>query len=160
MPHARFVRAASIAVLALAALAAAPVASADHLPSVFSTAHDGNLDVSSSILVSHKATDMRGGWINESVGCDQWRRLVVRIAIFRSVGSTTRTRSFHKSTPAPNCGEGGPNVGFSKTASSLGMACADGRWKPGRYDMVTRTRFVATGLTSIASVGFRVTAAC
>jgi hypothetical protein len=160
MPHARLVRTLSVVSVALAALAVAPVASADHLPIVFSTARDGDLDVSSSILVSHKAADQRGGWVNESLGCTQWRRLVVRIQIFRVAGGTTQSRSFRRSRAVQNCAEGGPNMGFTKSASSLGMACSSGRWKPGRYDMVTRTRFVATGLTSIASVGFRVTAAC
>lgn len=160
MPHVRVIRLASTAAVALAALVAAPVGSADHLPSTLSIARDGNLDVYASIFVSHTATDQRGGWLNESLGCQQWRRLIVRANIFRTRNGRTQTRSFVRSRPVQNCAEGGPNMGFSKTANALGMACADGRWKPGRYEMVTRVVFVATGLTSVASTGFKVSAAC
>jgi hypothetical protein len=160
MPHVRVIRLASTAAVALAALAAAPVASADHLPTTFSIARSGPLEVSSSILVSHKATDQRGGWLNESIGCLQWRRLIVRATIFRVAGGTTQSRSFRRSSPVQNCAEGGPNMGFTKSASALGMACANGRWKPGRYDMVTRTVFLAANMTSIASTSFKVSAAC
>jgi len=160
MPHVRLVRVASTVALALAALAAAPVASANHLPSTFAIARDGALDVSSSILVSHTATDQRGGWLNENLGCFQWRRLVVRIQIFRAAGGRTQSRSFTRSRAVQNCAEGGPNMGFTKSANALGMACASGRWKPGRYDMVTRTVFLAASRTSIASTSFRITAGC
>ena len=160
MPHVRVIRIASTAAVALAALVAAPVGAADHLPSTISVAKDGNLEVFSSIFITNKATDQRGGWLNESLGCQQWRRLVVRANIFRTAGGRTQTRSFVRSQPVQNCAEGGPNMGFSKTANQLGMACADGRWKPGRYEFVTRTVFVATGLTSVASTGFRIRAAC
>ena len=160
MPHVRVIRLASTAAVALAALVAAPVGAADHLPSTLSIARDGNLDVYSSIFVSHTATDQRGGWLNESLGCLQWRRLTVRINIFRTRHGNTQSRTFVRSSPVQNCAEGGPNMGFSKTASGLGFGCASGRWKPGLYEMVTRTVFLATGLTSVASTGFRVTARC
>jgi len=160
MPLARVTRVASTAAVALAALVAAPVGSADHLPSTLSIARQGNLDVYSSIFVSHTATDQRGGWLNESVGCLQWRRLIVRATIYRTAGGTTQSRSFVRSSPVQNCAEGGPNMGFTKTASALGMACASGRWKPGRYEMVTRTVFLAASLTSVASTGFKVSSRC
>ncbi len=160
MPQARLTRAAATAAVALAALAAAPVAAADHLPATFAIARDGDLDVSASILVSHKATDMRGGWTKESLGCAAWRQLDLRIEIFRVAGGTTQSRSFRRKRPVQNCAEGGPNMGFTKTASGIGMACASGKWKPGRYDMVTRVKHTATGVTAIASTSFKITAAC
>ena len=160
MPHVRVIRLASTAAVALAALVAAPVGAADHLPSTLSVAKDGNLEVFSSIFVSHTAVEQRGGWLNESLGCQQWRRLIVRANIFRTRFGHTQSRSFVRSRPVQNCAEGGPNMGFSKTATGVGLGCASGKWKPGRYEMVTRTVFVATGLTSVASTGFKVSAAC
>ena len=53
-----------------------------------------------------------------------------------------------------NCAEGGPNLGFHRTAASVGLACADGRWKPGRYDFVTRTKHIASGLVALGTLSW------
>ncbi len=145
------------------AVAGALVAAAPALaePEVFAVAVDGDLQVSSSILVSAKATDMRGGWLNETLPCAAWRRLRVSIDVERVPGSGGgRVVRKSKSQAVQNCAEGGPNMGFSLTARRLGMACPDGSWKPGRYSLATTTVHLATGLKAIASVGWRKRGSC
>ena len=148
-----------IAAVAFGALAVALPASAE--PEVFASAVDGDLMVSSSILVSGRATDMRGGWVKESLPCSTIRRLKVAIIVERVPGSGgARVVRKSKSRLVMNCAEGGPNMGFNLTARSLGMNCPDGRWKPGRYSLATTTTHLATGLKAIASLGWRKSGAC
>jgi hypothetical protein len=141
------------------ALAAAAPALAE--PEVFASAVNGDLEVSSSILVSAKATDMRGGWLDETLPCASWRRLKVSVIIERVPGSGgARVVRKNKSRLVMNCAEGGPNMGFSLTARRLGMACPDGSWKPGRYSLATTTEHLASGLKAIASLGWSKRGAC
>jgi len=154
MPHVRVIRLASTAAVALAALVAAPVGSADHLPSTLSVAKDGNLQVFSSIFVSHTAVEQRGGWLNESLGCQQWRRLIVRANIFRTRFGRTQSRSFVRSSAVQNCAEGGPNMGFTFTPKAIGFGCPSGAWKPGRYHFTTVALDRRKRLRSVASVGW------
>jgi len=53
-----------------------------------------------------------------------------------------------------NCAEGGPNVGFTITARSLGLACRDGSWKPARYDFVASTTEPTRSLRALADLGW------
>jgi hypothetical protein len=148
-----------IAAVALGALFAAAPALAE--PEVFASAVDGDLMVSSSILVSARATDMRGGWLNETLPCASWRKLKVSIIVERVPGSGgARVVRKSKSRLVMNCAEGGPNMGYSLSARTLGMACPDGTWKPGRYSLATTTKHLATGLEAIASLGWRKRGAC
>lgn len=160
MGNRRSILAAAGALIALAA--AAPAHGALSPPTVFSEARQGDLRVFSSVLVSRTAADMRGGWLNEAVGCDQWRRLRVRILVaFTPAGSSsTQIARKRRTGVVQNCAEGGPNMGFTVGARSLGFGCANGRWRAGQYDFVTTTRHFATGLLSAASVGWRVRGAC
>jgi hypothetical protein len=147
------------AAVVLGALATALPAAAE--PEVFASAVDGDLMVSSSILVSARATDMRGGWLNETVPCASWRRLKVSIIVERVPGSGgARVVRRSKNRLVMNCAEGGPNMGFSLTARTLGMACPDGTWKPGRYSLATTTAHLASGLQAIASLGWRKRGSC
>ena len=59
-----------------------------------------------------------------------------------------------------NCAEGGPNFGFDLVPRRIGLGCANGRWKPGRYSLVTRVTDVGTGLVAQASLYRQVTRAC
>ena len=59
-----------------------------------------------------------------------------------------------------NCAEGGPNLGFHRTAASVGLACADGRWKPGRYSLSVKTTHVRSGLIAQASLYHQITRPC
>lgn len=155
------------AVLALAGVAgalvaAAPAQGALDPPQVFASAEQGDLLVVSSVLVFRTGADMRGVWLDESIGCDQWRRIRVRVTVsFTAPGaSQSRIVGRRKTRVIQNCAEGGPNTGFTVGARGLGFDCPSGRWRPGRYDFTTRTRHFASGLVATASVGWRVRAAC
>lgn len=142
--------------VALAALFGATVpALALAEPATFATARKGSLDVTSSILVTSKAVDQYGGWTDESKPCTAFRTLRVRAEIhFTRPSGTGQNRIRTRRSAMMNCAEGGPNLGFSQTAASGSFACPDGRWKPGRYDFVTRTTHLASGLVSIASLSW------
>ena len=145
---------------AVAVLASAPTASAAIDPGTFAVARDGQLTVSSSVLVKPRKAEMMGGWTNDALACARRRLLDVTILIDRvRSGNTTRFRD-EKSGLVQNCAEGGPNFGFQLTASQAGMACPDGTWRPGRYTFVTNTLFRARGLRAIASLSFRETDPC
>lgn len=148
----------SMAVTAAAFALAPAAAMAD--PNTFASARQGALLVSSSVLVANRSVDMMGGWINENVPCNADRRLTVRILIDRVRGSNTDRARRKKTGRVTNCAEGGPNFGFTLTATDVGMACPDGSWKPGRYDYVTDTRHHASGLRTIGTLFFRVSDPC
>jgi hypothetical protein len=148
--------------IALAALFGATVpALASAEPGTFATARKGSLDVTSSIFVTSKAVTLLGGWTDESKPCTAFRAIRVRGEIhFTRPNGTGQHRIRTRRRAMMNCAEGGPNFGFSRTAAGAGMACPDGRWKPGRYDFVTRTRHLASGLLSIASLSLVRRGAC
>jgi hypothetical protein len=143
-----------------AALAAASPASAVVAPGTFATARDAQLIVVSSAIVGPRTVEMMGGWNDDALPCHQFRRLDVEILIDRVRAGQTQRRTRVKSQARRNCAEGGPNLGFVLRASSLGMACADGTWRPGQYDFVTDTFHRARQLRSIASLFFTRTERC
>ncbi|MGI8605820.1 MAG: hypothetical protein ACR2L0_01500 [Gaiellaceae bacterium] len=142
--------------IALAALFGATVpALASAEPATFATARDGSLDVTSSIFVTSRAVDQRGGWIDESKPCTAFRALRVRAEIhFTRPNGTGVHRTRTRRSAVMNCAEGGPNLGFTRRATSAGLACPDGRWRPGRYDFVTRTTHLASGLVSLGTLSW------
>jgi hypothetical protein len=144
----------------VATLTAAPAASAVIDPGTFATARDGRLLVVSSVLVANRNVEMMGGWNKEGAPCNRTRRLNVRILIDRVRGGNTTRFTEHVSAPVQNCPEGGPNLGFQLSATDAGMACPNGRWRPGQYTFVTNTRHRASGLRAIASLFFRERDAC
>jgi hypothetical protein len=138
-----------------AVLVSAPTASAAIDPGTFASARQGQLLVSSSILVGNKNVEMMGGWVKENLSCDKRRRLNVRIIIDRvRRGNNDRFRD-RTSGLVENCAEAGPNFGFLLTATQVDMACPNGRWRPGHYSFATTTRHRASGLRAIASLFFR-----
>jgi hypothetical protein len=143
---------------ALAALLAATTASAAGEPEVFASARIGHLDVSSSVLVSATAVDMRGVWVDDSQPCSQKRLLDVKAQIdFIPTGK----RVIRKNTfRTGNCAEGGPNMGFTLSATAVGLACPNGHWKPGRYSFVTTSLEHRKRLRAIASVGWKKPTPC
>jgi hypothetical protein len=143
---------------AAASLATAPAATAD--PGAFGAARQGSLLVASSALISNRNAEMMGGWNNARVTCTASRRLTVRILIDRVRGGHTDRVRRSKTGRVTNCAEGGPNFGFVIRAADVGLACADGSWRPGRYDFVTNTRHHSSGLRAIASLFFRLTDPC
>ena len=143
----------SIALAALFAAIVPVLASAE--PATFAIARNGSLDVSSSIFVTSRAVDQFGGWVDESKPCTAFRTLRVTTEIFRTrPNGTGQHRIKVRQAPVMNCAEGGPNLGFSRTARSVGLSCADGRWKPGRYDFVTRTKHLASGLVALGTLSW------
>jgi hypothetical protein len=139
-----------IAAAAVVALALPTAAAAE--TSVFAEAKQGSLRVMSSVLLTGRAVDMMGGWLNEAQQCNVERKLRVTIEIFRTRGGITTEYTDRIAEKRANCAEGGPNLGFQLDAADTGFACANGRWKPGRYDYVTRTKHLATGVVSMASL--------
>ncbi len=142
--------------IALAVLIGATVpALASAEPGTFATARKGTLDVTSSIFVTSKAVDQRGGWTDESKACTAFRALRVTAEIFRTrPDGTGQHRIRTRQSAVVNCAEGGPNLGFRRTAASVGLACPDGRWKPGRYDFVVRTKHLASGLVALGTLSW------
>jgi hypothetical protein len=156
-------RAALVVAGALAALfAATPAQAALAPPEVFGIARLGDLLVVSSIYASRTSVDMRGVWLDESIGCDQWRRIRVRAIVSRSTpgAELAQIRTRKKTRVVQNCSEGGPNTGFTLRPKGLGFACPDGRWRPGRYDFTTTTRHLASGLQAAATASWRIRRPC
>ena len=142
-----------VAALALSATAGAEISS-------FAEARKGSLHVLSSVLLSGKSVDMRGGWFKTSLSCTASRRLRVHAQIQRTAGNTSAATGMAKTRRVMNCAEGGPNVGFTLSPAGAGMACPDGSWKPGRYDFLTRTRHVRSGVVAVASLSWTKKKAC
>jgi hypothetical protein len=140
-------------VLVSAALAA-------DLPSATGVAEKGSLKVVSRALLSSRNAELMGVWLNENRPCAEQRRLRVSFLADLVRGATTTRRSGARSGLVANCAEGGPNFGFIKTATALGMACPSGRWKPGRYDFVVRTFDPVSRLRATASLTYQETRHC
>jgi hypothetical protein len=129
-------------------------------PSSFGTARLGTLTVTASVFVAPKAADMRAVWNDTKAPCTESRRLRVRILVDRvAAGKTTRVRRAGTFRDA-NCAEGGPNVGFTLSARAAGMACPNGRWKPGLYHFLTRAKEPKQGLEASTSLDWRNSRRC
>jgi hypothetical protein len=153
MRRTSFVIATLVAALALSATASAEINS-------FAEARRGSLHVLSSVLVSGHSVDMRGGWFNTSLSCTTSRRLRVHAEIQRTAGNNGAAIGMSDTGPVMNCAEGGPNFGFTLSPSDAGMACPNGSWKPGRYDFLTKTRHVRSGVVAIATLSWTRSKAC
>jgi hypothetical protein len=149
-----------VAVLACAGAASAPAAATNHEPFAFGQVERGSLRVVSGAFVGSRAADLRGVWLDESVGCDQWRSLRVNVLVDYARGSVTRRVSRRRTGAVRNCAEGGPNFGFTIRAAPNGLACPNGRWKQGFYTFVVRTTHRASGLRALVSLGWSNTARC
>ena len=129
-------------------------------PTTFATARLGTLTVTASVVVGPKTVDMRGVWNDTKVPCTVSRRLRVRVLIDRVASGKTkrvvRSGTFRDS----NCAEGGPNVGFTISARAVGLACPNGRWKPGLYHFLTRAKEPKRGLEASASLDWTNTRRC
>jgi hypothetical protein len=146
------------AAAALVALALPTAAAAE--TSVFAEAKKGQLRVLSSVLLTRKAVDMRGGWLHDGQSCTTERRLRVVVDVVRTRGGSTSGFSRLRTAKRMNCAEGGPNLGFHLDAADTGFACPNGTWRPGRYEFVTKTKHLASGVVSVASLGWTKQAAC
>ena len=145
------------AALAVGAGASGPAAAE---PFAFGHAERGSLRVVSVASVSARSAELRGVWLDESVGCDEFRGLRVGALIDYSRGTTTRTIRRARRGAVRNCAEGGPNFGFTISARGAGLACPNGRWRPGFYSFVTRTTHRATRVSAVVSLAWENRRAC
>ena len=147
-----------LAVLALAA--AAPTVAAD-LPEATGMAQRGSLKVVSRVLLSPTGGEMKGVWLDGKATCLTKRtlRVSIQIDLVSGAGKTTRI-SRARTGFVDNCAEGGPNFGFDLKPRAYKMACANGRWKPGRYSMSVKTTHVRSGLIAQASLYHQITRPC
>jgi len=159
-PGAALVAALLAAVSAVTASLAA-AGSVPEPPTASADARLGTLHVTSGIVVSPSAVDLRGVWQDRSLPCSVSRRLTVKAQIyFTPAGRPGSMRTRIGRFRTPNCAEGGPNVGFTLTARQVGYACPNGRWRPGRLSFVVFTTEPTRGLRATASLGWRNAGAC
>ena len=144
----------------LVLLASSTNALANHTPFAFGDAQKGDLRVVSGAFISHKVADLRGVWLDETVGCDQFRGLRVAAIVDYSRGQTTRSITRSKVGAVRNCAEGGPNFGFTVKARNVGLACANGNWRPGFYAFTVRTTHRASKISAVVTLGWENRAAC
>jgi hypothetical protein len=144
----------------LALLAPAPALAADW-PGTFGMAERGSFKLVAGVLLSERGGEMKGVWIDGKQGCLARRtlRVELRIDLVNPNGTTTRVRRSRQAL-VDNCAEGGPNFGHDLRPRALGLGCAGGRWKPGRYAMTTRVTDVRSGLVAQASLYHQVTRRC
>jgi hypothetical protein len=147
-------------VVILLALALAAPAAADD-PAAYGMAQRGSFKVVSNVLISPTGGEMKGVWLDDKRGCLDTRTLQVSIQIdlVSPAGKTTRIKRSRRGA-VDNCAEGGPNFGFDLAPKAYKMACANGRWRPGRYSLTTRTLDVASGISAHASLYHQITRRC
>ena len=147
--------------LAVLALALASPAVAADAPGTFGMAQRGSFKLVAGVLLSERGGQMMGVWLDAKQKCNVRRtlRVDVDIDLVNPNGTTTRVKRFRRG-PVDNCAEGGPNFGFDLAPRKLGLGCAGGRWKPGRYAMTTRVTDVRSGLIAQASLYRQVTRRC
>lgn len=147
-----------LVVLVLAA--AAPAVAAD-LPESTGMAQRGSLKVVSRVLLSATGGEMKGTWLDGKQSCLTKRtlRVSIQIDLVSAAGKTTRFTRARTGT-IDNCAEGGPNFGFDLKPKAYKMACANGRWKPGRYSMTVKTTHVRSGLIAQTSLYHQITRGC
>ena len=145
----------------LAALALATPAAAADDPAAYGMAQRGSFKVVSNVLLSPTGGEMKGVWLDDKRGCRDTRTLQVSIQIdlVSPAGKTTRIKRSRRGA-VDNCAEGGPNFGFDLAPKAYKMACANGRWRPGRYSLTTRTLDVSSGILAQASLYHQVTRRC
>ena len=147
-------------VILLALALAAPAAAADD-PAAYGLAQRGSFKVVSNVLLSPTGGEMKGVWLDDKRGCLDTRTLQVSIQIdlVSPAGKTTRIKRSRRGA-VDNCAECGPNFGFDLAPKAYKMACANGRWRPGRYSLTTRTLDVASGIAAHASLYHQITRRC
>jgi hypothetical protein len=147
--------------LALLALGLAAPAVAADLSSAYGMAQRGSLKVVSNVLLNPSGGEMKGVWLDGRKGCLDRRtlRVAIQIDLVSPAGKTTRIRR-SRAGVVDNCAEGGPNFGFDLNPRTLGLGCANGRWRPGRYSLNTKTTHVASGLIAQASLYHQITRRC
>ena len=149
-----------LAVLVVGLAFAAAAVAADQ-PSAFGIAQRGSFKLVSNVLLTPSGGEMKGVWLDGKKGCLDKRtlRVAIQIDLVSAAGKTTRI-SRSRTGRVDNCSEGGPNFGFDLAPKAYAMACASGRWRPGRYALTTRTTDLGSGLMAQASLYHQVTRRC
>ena len=149
------------ALLAVLGLTLATSAIAADLPAAYGMAQRGSLKVVSVVRLEPSGGEMKGVWLDGKKGCLDRRtlRVAIHIDLVSPAGKTTRVRR-SRTGFVDNCAEGGPNFGFDLSPRALGMGCSNGRWRPGRYSLNTKTTHVASGLIAQASLYHQITRRC
>jgi hypothetical protein len=144
----------------IALLLAVPALAADE-PGTFGMAQRGSLKIVSGVLLNDRGGEMKGVWLNANQSCFAHRtlRVSIQIDLVSAAGKTTRIKR-SRTGRVGNCAEGGPNFGYDLQPRALGMGCASGRWRPGRYAMITTTKDLGSGLIAQASLYRQVTRRC
>ena len=139
---------------------AAPAAAAD-APGTFGMAQRGSLKIVSGVLLNPSGGEMKGVWLDAKQPCTARRtlRVSIQIDLVSPAGKTTRIKRIRTGL-VDNCAEGGPNFGYDLAPRGYKMACANGRWRPGRYSMITKTLDVRSGISAQASLYHQVTRRC
>ena len=142
-------------------LALAAPATAGDDPSAYGMAQRGSFKVVSGVLLGPTGGEMKGVWLDGKAGCLDRRtlRVSIQIDLVSPAGKTTRIRRSRQGA-VDNCAEGGPNFGFDLAPKAYRMACANGRWRPGRYSLLTKTLDVRSGISAQASLYHHVTRRC
>lgn len=151
----------AIVALGTVALVLGSTAAAIDQPAAYGMAQRGTLKVVSAVLLSERGGEMKGVWLDGKKGCLDRHKLhvAIQIDLVSPAAKTTRVKR-SRTGRVDNCAEGGPNFGFDLVPRALGLGCANGRWRPGRYSMTTRTTHVASGLVAQASLYRQVTRRC
>jgi hypothetical protein len=146
--------------IALTLAVAAPALAADD-PAAYGMAQRGTFKVVSGVLLSPTGGEMKGVWLDGKLGCLDRRmlRVSIQIDLVSPGGRTTRIKRSRQGA-VDNCAEGGPNFGFDLAPRAYKMACANGRWKPGRYSLTTRTLDLRSGILAQASLYRQITRRC
>lgn len=144
----------------LALVFAIPAAAADQ-PGTFGMAQRGSFKLVAGVLLNERGGEMKGVWLDAKQTCNVRRtiRVAIEIDLVNPNGTTTRVRR-SRNGRVDGCAEGGPNFGFDLAPRKLGLGCAGGRWKPGRYAMTTRVTDARSGLVAQASLYRQVTRRC
>jgi hypothetical protein len=124
-------------------------------------AQRGSLKIVSGVLLNPTGGEMKGVWLDAKQLCTARRtlRVSIQIDLVSPAGKTTRIKRLRTGL-VDNCAEGGPNFGFDLTPRAYKMACANGRWRPGRYSMITKTLDIRSGISAQASLYHQVTRRC
>jgi hypothetical protein len=130
-------------------------------PSAYGMAQRGSFKVVSGVLLSPSGGEMKGVWLDGKRGCLDTRtlRVSIQIDLVSPAGKTTRIKRSRQGA-VDNCAEGGPNFGFDLAPKAYKLACANGRWRPGRYALTTRTFDLRSGISAHASLYHHVTRRC
>lgn len=149
-----------VLLIALLVAIAAPAVAADQ-PAAYGMAQRGSFKLVSNVLLSPTGGEMKGVWLDGKAGCLDTRtlRISIQIDLVSAAGKTTRVRRSRQGA-VDNCAEGGPNFGFDLAPKALKLGCANGRWKPGRYSLTTKTTDVRSGLIAQASLYHQITRRC